>query len=165
MSTVMISSGQSGLFAGAMELVETGFTYTERQSTTAIEGVRVKPPGASAKQAQQSKHLRKRVLRRIRGFLIEEQGGEARVAFVENDQPIQYYLPSDRLRKSGIVAQNQPFEMDEVEIQADDGLIIIGYSFRPLAKPSDAFVDSIDLNDDLKRKRALIFQKFGKAKG
>ena len=165
MSAVMISSRQSSMLTGATESLETGFTYTGRQAALAVESVRVQTPSRLAKSSQKEGHLQKRVLRRIRGFLIEEQGKESLVAFIENNQPIQYYLPSDRLHKNGIVAQNQPFEMDEVEIRTDDGQVIVGYSFRALAKPSDSFPDSFDLDEDLKRKRALIFKRFGKAKG
>ena len=162
MSAVMISSRQSSVSIGASESLETGFTFTGRQSALGVESVRVTTPSRSATSTHKGSQLQKRVLRRIRGFLIENQGRESRVAFVENDQPIQYYLPTDQLSKNGIVAENQPFEMDEVEIH-DNGQVIVGYTFRALAKPSDSFSDSFDLNDDLKQKRKLIFKRFGKA--
>lgn len=102
-----------------------------------------------------------RVLRRLRGFLVEHNGLEARVAFVENGETILYELPADQLRRSGVLVKNQPFEMDEVEIKSEDGLII-GYRFRPLAKPSDARIEPLEINDERRRKRDAIFKAFGK---
>jgi len=160
----MISGSAAGRAVAIAEPLETGIAYTVPQAGVTVESIRVRTPEASGRPGKQPKNIRQRVLRRLRGLLIEKQGTESRVAFVENDQPIQYYLPTDRLRMSGIVAQNQPFEMDEVEIQVNDGVPIVGYRFRPSARPSDSFVDSIDLDEERKQKRALIFKKFGKAK-
>lgn len=103
------------------------------------------------------------VLRRISGFLTEMQGKNARVTFVESGQTFQYDMPADQLRKSGIEIINQPFQMDEIEIQSDDGLIV-GYRFRPLAKASDAYVETLNFDDERKRKRDLILKKFAKTK-
>jgi hypothetical protein len=104
-----------------------------------------------------------RVRRRLKGFLIEIQGVDARVAFVENGQTIPYDLPAERLRDSGITAKNQPFQMDEVEVQTGDGGTIVGYRFLPLAKPSDAYIETLNLDDERKRKRDLIFKEFAKS--
>ncbi len=101
-----------------------------------------------------------RVLRRLKGFLIEMQGADARVAFVENGQTIHYDLPAEQLRHAGISARNQPFQMDEVEMQAGDEGWFVGYRFLPLAKPSDAYIETLDLDDERKRKRDLIFKEF-----
>ena len=68
------------------------------------------------------------------------------------------------MRNAGVAAPNQPFQMDEVEVHLASGRTVTGYTFVPLAKPSDAFMDSIDLNEERKRKLATIFKKFGKAK-
>ena len=104
----------------------------------------------------------KKVLRRMQGFLIEMAGEEAKVAFVEAGATHEYYLPSSHLQRAGIKAENQPFQMDEVEIKTDAGYII-GYEFCPLAKPSDAFPDSFALDAERERKRNLIFKTFGHA--
>ncbi len=106
--------------------------------------------------------LPKKVLRRLRGFLIEAGGEEAKVAFVEEGNTFEYYLPAHFLEKAGIRAENQPFQMDEVEIKTESG-ILIGYEFRALAKPSDAFRDSFELDAEHERKRDLIFRTFRNA--
>ena len=104
----------------------------------------------------------KKVLRRMQGFLIEMTGLEAKVAFVEAGATHEYYLPSSHLRGAGITAENQPFQMDEVEIKTEGG-VIVGYEFQPLAKPADAFPDSFALDPERERKRNLIFKTFGHA--
>ena len=120
--------------------------------------------------ARESKPPRKReatekVVRRLDGFLVEDRGEEYKVAFVENgDHLVFYYLPARQLRKAGIMAPNQPFQMDEVEIELDGGRLMTGYVFCPLANPSDSFVDAIDLNEDRNRKFSAIVKKFGKPK-
>ena len=106
--------------------------------------------------------VRKKVLRRMQGFLIEMVGEEAKVAFVEAGATHEYYLPSSHLQRAGIKAENQPFQMDEVEIKTEAGCII-GYEFCPLAKPSDAFPDSFAVDAERERKRKLIFTTFGHA--
>jgi|SRR5882724_2196959 len=122
------------------------------------------------RSAQGSKPPRKRegtekVVRRLDGFLVEDRGEEYKVAFVENgDHLVFYYLPARQLRKAGIIAPNQPFQMDEVEIELDGGRSMTGYVFCPLANPSDSFVDAIDLNEDRNRKFSAIVKKFGKPK-
>ncbi len=104
-----------------------------------------------------------RVLRRLQGFLLEIQGAEARVALVENGKAIQYDLPSDQLRRNGIETKNQPFQMDEVEIQMEVGTVV-GYHFQPLAKASDAYIETLNFDEERKRKRDLILREFGKPK-
>jgi hypothetical protein len=104
-----------------------------------------------------------RVLRRLSGFLTEINGKNARVTFVENGGTFQYDLPVERLSKCGIEMVNQPFEMDEVELQTDEGLVV-GYRFRPLAKASDAYRETLNFDEERKRKRDLILKKFAKAK-
>jgi len=101
-------------------------------------------------------------LRRLDGFLIEDQGEEYKVAFVENGGVVFYYLPSSLLRKAGITAApNQPFQMDELEVELPNGRNAIAYSVVPLAKPSDAFRDPIEMNEERRRKLTAIFKRFG----
>lgn len=105
-----------------------------------------------------------KILRRLRGFLVEDEGEECRVMFIEDGSPVEYYMPSSPLRKAGITASNQPFQMDEVQIESASGRLVIGYSFWPMAKPSDVFDDAIELTDERRRKLNAIFNRFGKAK-
>jgi hypothetical protein len=106
-----------------------------------------------------------KVVRRLNGFLVEDKGEEYEVAFVEKgNQLVIYYLPARHLRKAGITAPNQPFQMDEVEIELDGGRVMTGYVFCPLASRSDSFIDAIELTEDRKRKFSAIVEKFGKPK-
>jgi hypothetical protein len=107
-----------------------------------------------------------KIVRRFEGFVVEDEGEEYKVAFVQDAQLVFYYLPASQLREAGISAPNQPFQMDEMEIKLSTGSVMTGYAFVPLAKPSDAFNDSIDLNKNKRRsKLTAIFKKFGKADG
>jgi len=101
----------------------------------------------------------RKVLRRLRGFVIEMGGVEAKVGFVDDGGTYEYYLPAASLSKAGIKGENQPFQMDEVEVKTEAG-VIVGYEFQPLAKPSDAFRDSFELDEERRQKRDLIFRTF-----
>ncbi|MBI2925925.1 MAG: hypothetical protein HYY24_09500 [Verrucomicrobia bacterium] len=118
-----------------------------------------KPSGTDA-------HSRREVVRtkrRLKGFLVEFQSDEARVAFVENGETVFYDLPADQIRRAGIKVRNQPFQMDEIETEDEHGCLIVGYRFLPLAQPSDAYIETLDFDDERKRKRDLILKEFAKA--
>jgi len=136
--------------------------YASPDYGSEIKSLRIRPArGAKAPKKHESSE---RILRRLQGFLVEDDGEEYKVAFVENDALVFYYLPASPMRNAGIAAPNQPFQMDEVEVNLPSGRTMTGYTFVPLARPSDAFTDSIDLNEERSRKLATIFKKFGKAK-
>jgi len=66
------------------------------------------------------------------------------------------------MRKVGIVARFQPFEMDEmVPLQA--GVAGKLYRFLPLANAKDAFVETLTLDPERQKKRDRIFARFGKS--
>ncbi len=116
---------------------------TLRQSIVSREqSARPMTPTTHRKPPLRSDSTR-RVLRRLKGFLVEDRGLECKVAFIENNNPIFYYLPSKGLRSAGINAENQPFEMDEFESKNADGSFSTGYTFRPLATSADAFSDPL----------------------
>lgn len=107
--------------------------------------------------------VKKRIVRRLQGIFVQQEGEDARVAFIEDSKLFHYFLPMRHLGKSGITAENQPFEMDEVETTEEDGSLTVGYTFRPVAKASDAFLDTVELDPERKRKRILIQRRFGHA--
>ena len=88
---------------------------------------------------------------------------DARVGFVEDGKTILYDIPAGQLQKCGISVKNQPFQMDEIEMDTDDGLVI-GYRFQALAGTSDAYIETLNFDADRRRKRELILQEFSKAK-
>lgn len=103
------------------------------------------------------------VLRRMRGFLIEMRGEEARVYLDDNMRQFEYWMPAKKLTSAAITEANQPFEMDEFEGNNADGSYYTGYTFRPLAKAVDAIKESFALDEERTRKRDLILKKFGNA--
>jgi hypothetical protein len=123
-----------------------------------IENASVRVRTLDPRGVRQADVPRKR-LRRLKGFLIEISGEDAKVGFVEGGETYEYYLPAAQLTKAGIKAENQPFQMDEVEETTDTG-VMFGYEFQPLACPADAFQDSFPLDKERQRKRDLIFQTF-----
>jgi hypothetical protein len=72
----------------------------------------------------------------------------------------QFPTTAERLRHAGITAKNQPFQMDEVEMQAGDEGSFVGYRFLPLAESSDAHRDA-ESRPRTQRAR-LIFKEFAK---
>lgn len=103
-----------------------------------------------------------RTKRRLKGFLIEIQSDEARVSFVENGRTFIYDLPADPLRRAGVTMRNQPFQMDEIEGEGEDGSVTIGYRFLALASRSDAYIETLSFDQERRQKRDLILKEFGK---
>ncbi|MGA2176206.1 MAG: hypothetical protein ABSH38_14615 [Verrucomicrobiota bacterium] len=134
------------------------------QSAPRSDSFKFRPAGSSLSSKVTDKKQRVNPKRRLRGFLVEMQTDNARVAFVDNGQTILYDLPAEHLRKAGITAQNQPFQMDEIENMDEDGAWCVGYRFLALAKASDAEIEVLKFDGERKRKRDIIFQEFSKAK-
>ncbi len=105
-----------------------------------------------------------RVVRRLRGLVLDNQGESWLVGFEVKGELVEYELPAERLRKHGIMMRHQPFEMDEV-VSVDPEVEAKGYRFRPLAGPNEAFVEELTLDPERQRLRDLIFAKFGKSQG
>jgi len=105
-----------------------------------------------------------RVVRRLRGLVLDNQGESWLVGFDVNGELVEYEMPAERLRKHGIKMRHQPFEMDEV-VSMDPEVEAKGYCFRALAGPDEAFVEELSLDPERQRLRDLIFTKFGKSQG
>lgn len=103
-----------------------------------------------------------RTKRRLKGYLVEMQAGEATVSFVENSQQFLYDLPADQLRRAGVTQRNQPFEMDEIEMESPDGALIVGYKFKALARREDAYIEPLQFDEKRKQKRDLVLKTFAK---
>lgn len=100
--------------------------------------------------------------RRLRGFLISTGENQARVGFVQADNSVvEYLLPEKNLRKAGITAINQPFEMDEIEQKVGDGFLS-GYVFRPMAHANAMVTDTFDADEDLAELRNAALRHFGR---
>ena len=123
--------------------------------------VRARP--VTTRSAEDVRRGRRAPLRRLRGFLLETQGTECTVLFVDSGHSYQYHLPANQLHKAGVKAPNQPFEMDEVEIAGPDGEPGLGYIFRAAARPKDAFADRVVLDAERQSKLDMIRKKLGHA--
>jgi hypothetical protein len=155
---------QSRLF-GQVDVSLSGSQFVSRSSgeqSWGEESLSVRYASVSRKQ----KHRKPEgnVLRRMKGLLLEISNQEARVAFVQDGKTILYDMPASHFRNAGIEQKNQPFQMDEIEMKTDLGMIV-GYRFLPLAKASDAYIETLDFDEERRRKRDLILKKFAKPKG
>jgi hypothetical protein len=144
------------------DIAVASFTAGRRQTEGTQAVIRYAPATRKERKSEERKP-QPRVLRRLEGFLMEMEKDEARVAFVEDGRVTPYDMPADQLRRSGIVVKNQPFQMDEIELKLEGGLVV-GYRFEPLAKPSDAYIEPLNFDAERKRKRDLILKEFSKAK-
>jgi hypothetical protein len=157
-------ANQSSIVVEAVSLSDEMSGSGTVKTATDSYSFRVQPAQRQSATPLMSQRSPAKILRRLDGFLVEDEGEEYKVAFVENGTPIFYYLPSSLLRKAGITAPNQPFQMDELEVELPNGRNATAYSFVPLAKPSESFLDSIDMNEERKRKLSAIFRRFGQPK-
>jgi hypothetical protein len=101
---------------------------------------------------------------RLSGFFIQEEGQDARVAFVEGDRLIHYYLPLELLREGGVRAENQPFELDELVTKLD-GVDFTGYRVRASAATEAGHTAALPLDEERKRKLARILARPRNAQG
>jgi len=105
------------------------------------ERVDRKPRGSKAEAA-----LKPHVSRRLHGFFIQQEGTEARVAFVYDGKLVHYFLPYQRLEEAGVTVENQPFEMDEYETLLE-GIPMKGYKITAAARPEDCYPEVLPLDE------------------
>lgn len=100
--------------------------------------------------------LNKKTLKRLRGFVYEFSGSDVIVVFIENGNEYKYTMPKNLLKKNGITELNQPFEMNELEIEDKDGLYL-KTTFKPIAASNISTIVSFELSEEEKemRKRVL----------
>lgn len=147
-------------FAYAPSSVALGYSH----SPTSVEGA-VRAHRLSGRERKADEGARPwRVVRRLRGLVLDNQGESWLVGFDVNGELVEYEMPADRLRKHGIKMRHQPFEMDEV-VSVDPEVEAKGYRFRPLAGTDEAFVEELTLDPERQRLRNLIFAKFGNSQG
>ena len=131
-------------------------------SPTSTEGV-VRASQICKKRRKDKRLLPQlRVVRRLRGLVLDNHGAEFLVGFEVNGELVEYELPAAQLRGNGITMRHQPFEMDEMK-STDPEIYGKVYRFRPLANAEEAYVEEIKLDPERQRLRNLIFASFGKA--
>jgi hypothetical protein len=100
-----------------------------------------------------------KVLRRFRGFFVQDEGEVARVAIVKDNELIHYTFPSRELKKAQISIENQPFEMDEVETELD-GVTLKGYQFRKSVDENSSYGEALQLDASQREKLDVILKAF-----
>ena len=139
-----------------------GSCGTRTTSDELLNEIRISDLGRGRQRKTTRQDISGNPKRRFRGFLISAGENQARVGFVQADNSVvEYLLPEKNLRKAGITAINQPFEMDEIEQKVGDGFLS-GYVFRPMAAASAVLTDTFDADDDLAELRNAALRHFGK---
>ena len=118
--------------------------------------------GKIKERRSHTKRSKEKTIKRVQGFLIETQGEESKVGIVENGELATYIFPVKLLRTNGIDLKNQPFEMDEVLVTENNAAALV-YRFRPLADAKDAYKEGVALDDDRRRKLALLLAENAQA--
>jgi hypothetical protein len=154
---------ESGVERRADESTSVGvsFNYIDLSSIRTATTAPVVAHRSNARKPSSGSKLQKRVLRRLRGVLLREEGKEAHVLLVDGKAHYHYRLPLQHLQQAGIKHMNQPFEMDEIETSDGDS-VFIGYAFRQTAGAASAFLDVVELSPELKEKQKSIFRRFEK---
>jgi hypothetical protein len=139
-----------------------GSHETRTTSDESLSEIRVSDLGRAHTRKAARQDIGGNPKRRLRGFLISTAENHARVGFVlEDSSVVEYLLPEKNLRKAGITAINQPFEMDEIEQKVGDGFLT-GYVFRPMAQANAVVTDTFDADENLAELRNAALRYFGK---
>jgi len=104
-------------------------------------------------EAFRSNKLRRkpeRVTRKLEGFLVSREGKNALVCFIQNEECIEMVVPANNLTKNNITEVNQPFEYIESDI-FDNGLWRQSAVYKPLCKPDEYTVASVQLPDESRK--------------
>jgi len=160
-ASYQLSVDRSELLLAASE--ESRVVHSYGDTFARSESLRFRPARKSSAADSTGRRQAIRTKRRLKGFLVELQGNDARVALIDNGHTILYDLPAEQIRRAGIKVRNQPFQMDEIETEDQHGVLIVGYRFLALARPMDAYIETLDFDDERKRKRDLILKEFGQA--
>ena len=121
--------------------------------------------GANSRRQQKNRKSEWKVVRRLRGIVLDTEGETWKVAFIDNGEAIEYEMPAESLRKQGIKMALQPFEMDEVTSCDREIQDSVGYRFRPLADTRAAVMEPFELSPEHKELRDLILAKFSNPQG
>lgn len=156
---------QTARSAGFAMAWSSGSIGTRTTSDESLAEIRVSDLGRGNTRKAARQDIGGNPKRRLRGFLISTGENHARVGFVQEDGTVvEYLLPEKNLRKAGITAINQPFEMDEIEQKVGDGFLS-GYVFRPMAHADAVVTDTFDADDDLAELRDAALRHFSAKAG
>lgn len=103
---------------------------------------------------------RRRVLKKVAGFLDCFEAGEAQIVLVEDGSPCEASMPERLLRNGGVTERNQPFELILFELLDLPGSI--GYQVIPMATENDAKRESLELSAEDRALRDAALHYFGR---
>lgn len=125
------------------------------------------PSKAQRRARSEGNYSKRKTLRRLRGFVIQDCGREFKVGFVETKEgaevTTQYFVPADFLKHAGVLRENQQFELDEVLTKYRDGSVAVTYHVRPCAARGEAFDDPLALDAEHRAKLTELLHKLGDA--
>lgn len=101
--------------------------------------------------------LNKTVKKRLNGFLLRIEGEQSIVVIADGDNHYEYVIPSHTLKKAGIQYQNQPFQMDYLEMKTGSS-VITAQEFKPLASIEHMTREPVELTPEQENWRKLIFE-------
>lgn len=99
-----------------------------------------------------------RTVRRLEGILLSIDGDEARVCFVQNDQPLEMLIPSHYLKKNGIIERYQPFEFSEQEVYCN-GYWQQAFLYKPLCESQKRIRETLALSEESMEKLCNLLRK------
>jgi hypothetical protein len=160
-STTVRSATGAWEVRGATTESESAFVTRIRGDESSIVGMTsiVREPNriVGGKRGRHEKQQLK-VKRRLQGFFIQEEGQEARVALVDNGTLVHYYLPLKLMHEGGVRAENQPFELDELELNLD-GVVLSGHQIRASAPAEAGMMSPLPLSEDYQQKLERILRR------
>lgn len=125
------------------------------------------PSKTQTRVRSEGQYSKRKNLRRLRGFVIQDCGREFKVGFVETkdgkERMTQYFVPADFLKHAGVSKENQQFELDEVLTKYRDGSVAVAYHVKPCAAASEGFDDPLTLDAKHREKLAELLHKLGDA--
>lgn len=112
-------------------------------------------------------YSKRKTLRRLRGFVIQDCGREFKVGFVEaageGEKMTQYFVPAEFLKHAGVMKENQQFELDEVLTKYRDGSVAVTFHVKPCAAQGEGFDDPLALDAEHRAKLSELLHKLGDA--
>jgi len=153
---------QNGAWSVQRHETEEGMAYSTRIQVGEVSSLGlshlVRAPAQHSGKRTRSEAGMLKVKRRIQGFFIQAEGQEARVALVDKGTLIHYYLPLSVLHDGGVRAENQPFELDELEAKVA-GVVMSGYKVRASAPAEASEVKPLPLSEEYQRKLNRILRR------
>lgn len=130
----------SGSYSAGIEISRS----LDWRTNTLISG----PSIAAPTKARSERTPLLKLVRRMHGFFLGDEGNEAKVAFVDHGELVYYTMPAALFLRAGVRHSNQPFQMDEVVAEVD-GVALRGYRVVASARPDAAYLAKLELDPDL----------------